>query len=71
MKTEKDLLKKEELLKKELLNKLIRQDIANYRRIGLLKTGKYTHEPIGYRKELLEIYGQLNTQGLKELLKIK
>jgi len=57
--------------KEELLNELIRQDIANYRRIGLYKTGKYAHEPAGYRKELLEIYGQLNIEGLKELLKIK
>ncbi|QDP46537.1 MAG: hypothetical protein GOVbin4342_62 [Prokaryotic dsDNA virus sp.] len=56
--------------KEELLNELIRQDVENYKNIQFFKTGR-RELPAGYRKELLEIYGQLNTQGLKELLKIK
>jgi len=57
--------------KEELLNKLIRLEISSYRRSGLIKTGKYLHEPLGYYMELREIYGQLDAKGLKKLLELK
>ena len=57
--------------KEQLLAKLIQLEISSYRRSGLIKTGKYLHEPLGYYMELREIYGQLDAKGLKKLLDLK
>ena len=57
--------------KEQLLAKLIQLEISSYRRSGLIKTGKYLHEPLGYYIELREIYGQLDAKGLKKLLELK
>ena len=57
--------------KEYLLNQLVSLEVANYRRIGKLDTGKYAREPIGYHRELTEIYGQLSKENIIQLLKMK
>lgn len=54
-----------------LLNQLVSLEVANYRRIGKLDTGKYAREPIGYHRELTEIYGKLSKENIIQLLKMK
>ena len=54
-----------------LLDKLIRLEVSNYRRIGLLTDGKYKREPLGYFQELRGIYSQLNKDDIKQLINIK
>lgn len=54
-----------------LLNQLVSLEVANYRRIGKLDNGKYAREPIGYHRELTEIYGHLSKENIIQLLKMK
>ena len=57
--------------KEYLLNQLVSLEVANYRRIGKLTDGKYAREPIGYHRELTEIYGKLSKENIIQLLKMK
>ena len=65
----------DEVLKKankdNLVHRLTLLDTACYRRNGLIKTGKYSHEPPGFRNKLFEIYSKLSEADLKNLLKIR
>lgn len=54
-----------------LLDKLIRIEVSNYRRIGLLTEGSYKREPLGYFQELRSIYSQLSKEDIKQLINIK
>tara|TARA_Y100001973_G_scaffold48395_1_gene72035 strand:- start:1134 stop:1349 length:216 start_codon:yes stop_codon:yes gene_type:complete len=54
-----------------LLDKLIRLEVSNYRRIGLLTEGRYKREPLGYFQELRSIYSQLSKDDIKQLINIK
>tara|TARA_R100000426_G_scaffold16546_2_gene15113 strand:+ start:37 stop:225 length:189 start_codon:yes stop_codon:yes gene_type:complete len=57
--------------KDNLISKLTLQDVSIYRKLGFLRTGKYTHEPQGYRKNLYSIYNELKIDSLQKLLKLK
>ena len=54
-----------------LLDKLIRIEVSNYRRIGVLTEGRYKREPLGYFRELRSIYSQLSKEDIKQLINIK
>lgn len=54
-----------------LLDKLIRLEVSNCRRIVLLTEGKYKREPLGYFQELRSIYSQLSKDDIKQLINIK
>ena len=54
-----------------LLDKLIRLEVSNYRKIGLLTNGKYKREPLGYFQELRSIYNHLSKEDIKQLINIK
>ena len=54
-----------------LLDKLIRLEVSNCRRIVLLTEGKYKREPLGYFQELRGIYSQLSKDDIKQLINIK
>jgi len=54
-----------------LLDKLIRIEISNYRRLGLLNNGRYDREPSGYFKEVRTIYSRLSKEEIEKLIKLK
>ena len=54
-----------------LLDKLIRLEVSNCRRIVLLTDGRYKREPLGYFQELRNIYSQLSKDDIKQLINIK
>jgi len=57
--------------KESLINKITLIDTSIYRKIGLINTGKYKKEPINYRKDLRDVYINLDIDALSRLLKIK
>tara|TARA_R110002020_G_scaffold305526_1_gene521311 strand:+ start:1447 stop:1641 length:195 start_codon:yes stop_codon:yes gene_type:complete len=57
--------------KDKLINKLTLLDTSIYRKLGFLRTGKYTHEPQEYRKNLYSIYNELKIDSIQKLLKFK
>jgi hypothetical protein len=56
--------------RQKLLDKLIKCDVSNYRRLGLLSNGKYAKEPIKHYLTLKEVYSQLSTESIEKLLEI-
>lgn len=57
--------------KQQLINELIRFDIQCYRKNGLIKTGKYKHEPSKFYLRLSAIYSKLSKEDINELLNIR
>lgn len=48
----------------EIIHKLTLLDTSAYRCIGRCETGKYTHEPKGFRRKLEKIYHSLSEEEL-------
>lgn len=59
------------MTKESIINKLTLIDTSIYRKMGLISIGKYKKEPISYRKDLRDIYINLDIDALSKLLKIK
>lgn len=59
------------MTKDSLVNKLTRLDVSLFRKIGLLETGKYKHEPPQFRITLKQVYDKLEKDDILELLKIR
>jgi hypothetical protein len=57
--------------RENIINKLTLLETSDYRKRGLLLTGKYTHEPFGFRNDLFEILDKLSDEDLKKLHDIK
>ncbi len=57
--------------KDSLINSLTMLDTSAYRCIGHVKTGKFTHEPPGFRNRLVKVYSKLDEEDLKQLLIIR
>ena len=57
-----------DMTKDSLVNKLARLDVSLYRKIGLLETGKYKHEPPKFRITLKQVYDKLDKEDIIQLL---
>lgn len=57
--------------KEQLINKLTLLDTSSFRCIGFSQTKKYTKEPVRFRKDLHDVYSNLNIESLQQLLKIR
>ena len=59
------------MTKDSLVNKLTRLDVSFYRKIALLETGKYKHEPPKFRITLKQVYDKLPKEDIIELINLK
>lgn len=58
--------------REQLIHKLTLLDVSLYRKSGLSDAdGKYKKEPLGFRSHLYNIYSNLSTEDIQQILKIK
>ena len=60
-----------DMTKASLVNKLTRLDVSLFRKIGLLETGKYKHEPPKFRITLKSVYDKLDKEDIIQLINLK
>lgn len=60
-----------DMTKDFLINKLTRLDVSLFRKIGLLETGKYKHEPPKFRITLKQVYDKLPKEDIIQLINLK
>lgn len=59
------------MTREKILNELTLVETAEYRRRGLALSGKYRHEPSGFRNALHAIFNKLNDEDLETLYNLK
>jgi len=57
--------------RENIINKLTLLETSEFRKRGLELIGKYTHEPIGFRNDLYQIFDKLSDDDLKKLYNLK
>jgi hypothetical protein len=58
--------------REQLIHKLTLLDVSLYRKSGLSDAdSKYKKEPLGFRSKLYNIYSNLSTEDIQQILKIK
>lgn len=60
-----------DMTKDSLVNKLTMLDVSLFRKIGLLETGKYKHEPPKFRITLKQVYDKLDKEDIIQLINLK
>ena len=60
-----------DITRDSLVNKLTRLDVSLFRKIGLLETGVYKHEPPKFRITLKQIYNKLTKEDIIQLINLK